>query len=369
MIKILFTIPNFNTAGSGKALLNLAHHLDKAQFDVHIACKTNEGSLFKTVQESQIPLHVFDYEAPMRPLSKLISKSFEIRRKIKAINPDIIHSFHYNNNYGEVLPAKWAGVKWIFTKKNMNWGSDGANAWKIRSALANKIILQNTEMKAQFYPRSLKTVLIERGINLPSFSPSALDVAVLSSLNTRASHRILITVANLVPVKGIEFLVEAFSNLTKDFPEWKLWLIGDDTSEYADSLKSTVKDKGLNHQIIFSGKRENMRLYLDHAEVFVLPTKETGEGSPVALIEAMANGKVVLGSDVPGIKDQLIHYPEYLFKAEDTAALMQKLKWIMRNTPEENKKLGESFRDLAEKKYSIQREVKEHEYVYANLMR
>ena len=89
----------------------------------------------------------------------------------------------------------------------------------------------------------------------------------------------------------------------------------------------------------------------------------------MALIEAMANGKVVLGSDVPGIKDQLIHYPEYLFKAEDATILTQKLKWVMRNTLEENKKLGKAFREFAEKKYSIQREVKEHEHVYKNLMR
>ena len=68
-IRILFTIPNFNTAGSGKALLNLAKGLDKTQFDAHIACKSNEGEFFKVVKESGIPVHVFDFEAPMRPFS------------------------------------------------------------------------------------------------------------------------------------------------------------------------------------------------------------------------------------------------------------------------------------------------------------
>lgn len=128
MLKILYTIPNFNTAGSGRALLNIAKGLDKNKFEVHIACKIDEGEFFKVVKDSGIPVHVFNYEAPMRPVFQLLKQAWKISRKLKEIKPDIIHSFHYSNNYGEALSAKLAGAKWVFTKKNMMWGSDGANA-------------------------------------------------------------------------------------------------------------------------------------------------------------------------------------------------------------------------------------------------
>ena len=42
-IKILFTIPNFDTAGSGKALLNIAMRLDNNTFESHICCSLNNG--------------------------------------------------------------------------------------------------------------------------------------------------------------------------------------------------------------------------------------------------------------------------------------------------------------------------------------
>lgn len=43
-IKILYTTPNFDTAGSGKVLYDLAKGLDTAKFEVDIACKNNRGS-------------------------------------------------------------------------------------------------------------------------------------------------------------------------------------------------------------------------------------------------------------------------------------------------------------------------------------
>ena len=44
--KILYTIPNFDTAGSGKALLNLCSRLDKKFFKTYISCSHSKGSLF-----------------------------------------------------------------------------------------------------------------------------------------------------------------------------------------------------------------------------------------------------------------------------------------------------------------------------------
>lgn len=180
--------------------------------------------------------------------------------------------------------------------------------------------------------------------------------------------RIIVAVANLTPVKGIEFLINSFSQLCQDFPQWKLWIVGEDSSEYGNSLKLLASNHIPDHQILFFGKQGDVKPFLSKAELFVLPTKATGEGSPVALIEAMANGKNVIGSDVPGIRDQLKNYPDHLFKAEDSISLTQKLRRLMKNSKDENMRKGLKFKALAENKYSIEREAKEHEFVYENLM-
>ena len=51
-LKILFTIPNFDTAGSGIPLLKIAQNLDKNLFEPHIACLHDRGELFKDVQKN-----------------------------------------------------------------------------------------------------------------------------------------------------------------------------------------------------------------------------------------------------------------------------------------------------------------------------
>ena len=47
-----------------------------------------------------------------------MSSIISIFRKLKI---DLIHSFHYGSDYSEALAAKFAGIPWVYTKKNMNW--------------------------------------------------------------------------------------------------------------------------------------------------------------------------------------------------------------------------------------------------------
>ncbi len=367
-IKILYTIPNFDTAGSGKALLNLALGLDKDQFEPHIVCLHDKGDFFKTVKESGIPVHIFNYLPKERPILKMLRDCWKVSRKFKAINPDIIHSFHYSSNYTEALVAKMAGIRWTFTKKNMSWGGSSANSWKLRSFLAQKIIVQNTDMEQLFYPKSNKTNLIPRGVVLDKFKAGVPKEEIKIAMNTLPQQRVLICVANLVPIKGIETLIEAFNKVHTEYTDWVLWLVGDDNNEYGVKLHELVSALQLNSKVIFSGKQLNVSDYLNHAEIFVLPTQDKGEGSPVALLEAMANSKVVLGSKVPGIKDQLNNFSEHLFEAKNTNELADKLRYFMSYSKKDLEELGQQFYVYVANNYTISSEITKHEKFYFSLL-
>lgn len=366
-LKILYTIPNFDTAGSGKALLNLALSLNKELFEPQIVCLNTKGDFFKVVEQSGVPVHVFNYLAKERPLKKMLLDCWKISRKFKKINPDIIHSFNYSSNYTEALAAKLAGIKWTFTKKNMSWGGSSKNSWKLRSFLAQQIVVQNKDMMKQFYPNSSKTVLIPRGVVTEKFKKSTPDFKIKEQMITNEGQRVLICVANFVPVKGIEILIDAFENIHKDNPSWVLWLVGDDQNDYGLLLREKVKSLNLAEKIIFSGKQMDVKSYLNHAELFVLPTLAKGEGSPVALLEAMANGKVVIGSKVSGIKDQLENYSAHLFTPKDSVALAEKLNYFMKKNSNDLFEIGQEFCNLVKESYSIEVEVERHENFYLSL--
>lgn len=366
-LRVLYTIPNFDTAGSGKALLNLALGLNKNQFEPHILCLNENGAFFETVKQSGIPIHIFDYLPQERPLLNMLHNCWKVSRKLKEINPDIIHSFNYSSNYTEALSARMAGIQWTFTKKNMSWGGFSANSWKIRSFLAKKIIVQNTDMQKQFYPNSSKTTLISRGVVLEKFKADLPLPIVKEKMYTQPEQRVLICVANFVPVKGIETLIEAFTHVQEKHAGWVLWLVGDTQNDYGKMLQEKVSESNMSHKIIFSGKQLDVKSFLNHAELFVLPTLDKGEGSPVALLEAMANGKAVLGSEVPGIKDQLHDFPAHLFKPKDVEDLASKLDNYMAMDKNDLRELGQKFNFLVATNYSIFLEIEKHEKFYLSL--
>ena len=89
-LRILFTIPNFDTAGSGKALLNIATRLDKEIFEPHIACLHDRGDYFQVVKESRIPVHIFNYFVHFNHLrkAKVVQKKKELQKSM-LLSPDM----------------------------------------------------------------------------------------------------------------------------------------------------------------------------------------------------------------------------------------------------------------------------------------
>ena len=77
-IKILFTIPNFDSAGSGKALLKVALSLNKELFVPEILCMHDRGKFFEVVKQSGLKVHLFDYTTQMKPYVKGILNSYKI---------------------------------------------------------------------------------------------------------------------------------------------------------------------------------------------------------------------------------------------------------------------------------------------------
>lgn len=367
-LKILLTIPNFDTAGSGKALLNLAKGLDPEVFEVHIACLNRRGVFFKVVENSGIPVHVFPFTTSIRPYFKGVIRCYKISKYFRKLKPDIIHSFHYAADYSEPFAARMSGCKWVFTKKNMNWGGASKNSWYIRSWLAHAIIVQNKDMEESFYRDCRKTYLIPRGVDTQKYTPLVKDKHLQKQYNLLSNDKVLMCVANMVPVKGVDVLMKAFASIQLKYPEWHLFLVGDNQNEYGNYLLNLGEALNIKN-LKMCGKQQKIRDYLSLADVVALPTLNEGrkEGSPVALLEAMACAKVVLGSNVPGIKDQLEKFPSLLIQAGEVEAWIQALSKLFSQNGDFFVDLGKKLRNNVIKNYPIELEVKRTERVYLEL--
>lgn len=361
-IKILYTIPNFDTAGSGKVVYDLVKHIDKTKFDPHICCMHNKGEFFKQVENLGVPIHIFPFTENYRPLVTLPFRVLRIARFFKRLNLDIIHSWHWSSDFTEPLAAKLVGIPFIYTKKAMSWGN---KSWVWRSKLSTKIITINLDMTTEFFENMKeKTVSIPIGLDTKSFQFLEKTYSNSDGFSVNKEDFTIVSIANLVEVKGIEILLEAVKILNN--PKVKVFIVGDDNSDYAQNLKN----KYSRECIYFTGKRLNIKDYLSMADVFVIPTKNEGrrEGQPIAPIEAMLSGRMVIGSNVSGIKDVLKDFPQFLFSANNTKELSLKIKSVINMTIIEKNKSAEKMKGFAQRNYSIEKSINNHEMLYYNLL-
>lgn len=357
-IKILYTIPNFDTAGSGKVLYDLAKNLNPSQFEVHIACSHPKGDFFAAVEKLGLPIHLVETTCELKPYHTILKRIRPYKKFVKEHQFDIVHSWHWSSDWTEVLGAKLGGAKFVFTKKAMAWGN---KHWKIRSFLADYIITINEEMKA-YFPYKRAQQLIPIGLDTEHYSSVHFAKPELTNQFT------IITVANLVPVKGIEVLIEAVLRLNN--PKIQLQILGDDRNEYATNLKQRVAERTAEEQIFFLGKHQEVRPFLVAADLYVIPTRNEGrkEGMPMALVEAMSMEIPVLGSNVSGINFVLKAFQELLFEAANSEELALKIKDMVDKTKEERQQIGNELRKYVRNNFSLQQSIAAHETLYRKLL-
>lgn len=361
-IKILYTIPNFDTAGSGKVVYDLVKGLDRSIFEPEICCFHSRGKFYSEIEKLNLKIHLFRFATPYRPFLTLPFRVLKIRRFFKKNRFDIIHSWHWSSDFTEPLGARLAGIPFVYTKKAMGWGN---KAWIWRSKLSTKIIAINSDMMSQFFKTMThKTVQMPLGVDTEDYKPGLERDLSLSKLQLNQDDFIIVSVANLVAVKGIEILIKAVNELND--AAVKVLIIGSDDNEYGEMLKSTYQSDSIE----FLGKKEDVRPYLALADVFVIPTKDEGrkEGMPIAPLEAMASGRIVLGSRISGIKDILAPFENCLFEPSNTRKLSEKIKLIKGMSISEREALANAMRAHVLQNLSIEKCITDHEDLYKTLV-
>jgi glycosyltransferase involved in cell wall biosynthesis len=171
-----------------------------------------------------------------------------------------------------------------------------------------------------------------------------------------ASHDLLY-VGQLVPLKGVHVLIDAFAQVCASAPSAHLHLIGrPDNTDYAAQLEEQVARLGLQDHVTFVGGLEQAQLAqrLVTARGLILPS--FSEGMPRVLVEAMVCGTPVIATRVGGIAD-LVQTGRngWLIDARDTDALADALRALLTNADVDA--LGANAREDAITLFSTQRYV------------
>jgi len=165
----------------------------------------------------------------------------------------------------------------------------------------------------------------------------------------------LVCVANLVPVKGHDLLLEALAELGKIAPgnAWRLDLIGDGPEK--DALRALADRSGIGSHIQWHGHRDSafVRDHLRAADAFVLASRS--EGLPVALMEAAACELPVVAPRLHGIPEVVVDGETgLLFERGQPADLARALGELLRS-PRKRRALGEAGRRRVLDHFSLEK--------------
>ena len=144
-----------------------------------------------------------------------------------------------------------------------------------------------------------KTTAIYNGVDLERFSPT--DKAAAKKRVGLESNKTLLSIGNLVPLKGFDLIIKALEAIDGV----NLIIVGDGPEEA--NLKALTQELNLEDRVTFAGRLPQDQLpdYYNAAEIYVLAS--SSEGMANVLLESIACGTPIIATPIDGIKEVVMN--------------------------------------------------------------
>lgn len=298
----------------------------------------------------------------LNPLNEF-KNTIILYQKIKKINPYLVLSYFAKPAIFGTLAAKMAKVPRIFamleglgytfteqpeglsTKTKFIKQSQIA-LFKLSLPLADGVIFLNPDDPKDLLVKNnieVKKVhlLGGIGINLADYPFST------KQLNDNITF---IFVGRLLKEKGINDYVNAAKIVKNKYPNTKFVVLGaTDNSNFGSLTQKDINSLVQTNLIVYPGRVDNVNKWLEDSDVFVLPSYR--EGIPKSTQEAMAIGRAVITTDVPGCRETVIEGVNgFLVPKWNPQALAEKMVYFIEN-PEKISEMGNESYKIAQDKF------------------
>lgn len=285
-------------------------------------------------------LPILNQLAVVSSLRKRLDQVIEMER------PDIIHAHSPAlNGIAAVQAGKKYGLPVVYECRAF-WEDAAVDhgtsrEWGLRYRLTRSLesyVFQKADaitticegLKRDIINRGLpeeKITVIPNGVDIQRFSISeSKNTELLHELNLE-NNVVLGFIGSFYAYEGLIFLVQSMPEILKLMPDVRLLLVGGGPQQ--KQIETLVKSLNIQDKVLFTGRIPNadVEKYYSLVDIFIyprFPMRLTDLVTPLKPLEAMAQGKLVLASDVGGHKE-LIRDGENgrLFKAGNAASLIE----------------------------------------------
>ncbi len=244
-----------------------------------------------------------------------------------------------------------------------------------REALAHAslIIANSGEMRRDFIqwlgPTMERIRVVYNGMDAERFRPG-LPTTLRQEIGAAPDDVLIGISSRLAPDKGQETFLRAAARVAVQEPRTRFVIIGDDAifsdnADYVPLLKRLAAVPELTGRVHFLGFRSDMHNIYPGLDILVNAAWREAFG--LVVVEAMASGKVVIGTQAGGIPEIITHGQDgFLFPVRDEQKLAELLLDVVR-APERRARIGIAARQTVLERFTIQRQVHDHEALYEEL--
>ena len=339
-----------------KALVELNHEV------YAFISEYKEDDLSKIRALGAVPIFYKLSRGGLNPLSD-INATASLVKKINSLQPDIVFSYFSKPVIFGTLAAKIAkitlvigmleGLGYAFTEQPNGLNKKTKLIKKVQ-VLLYKLALPQLDKIIFLNPDDPKDLLDKYSIRVKEveiLGGIGLNLEDYPYSNSYPSQPTFIFVARLLAEKGIYDYIAAAKIVKNNYPEAKFIVLGTIDKEALGALTEAELKKFTEANIVeYPGHVNNVPEWIANSSVFVLPSYYR-EGVPRSTQEAMAMGRAVITTDVPGCRETVIDGVNgFLVEKWSPQALAEKMVYFIEH-PEEINKMGYESYKIAQDKF------------------
>lgn len=302
----------------------------------------------------------------LNPLADM-KATYALTKKIKAIAPDIVFSYFAKPVIFGTLAAKIAkvpkivgmleGLGYSFTEQPEGISKKTALI-KAAQVVLYKVALPQLDTLIFLNPDDSKDLLDKYHIKAKQvkvLGGIGLNLEDYSYCTQFPKDPTFIFIARLLAEKGIHDYIAAAKIVQKQYPDAKFTVLGSIDKEAQGALTDNELREVISSGIItYPGHVDNVSDWISDSSVFVLPSYYR-EGVPRSTQEAMAIGRPIITTDVPGCRETVVNGENgFLVAKWNPQAIADKMIYFIEN-PEQIQKMGEVSYQMAQDKFDARK--------------
>ena len=298
----------------------------------------------------------------------------QVMQLVKEFEPHVVHSYGFSADLvATLLRLRGVPARMITSRRGEERNRRHQTIRRLVNRLSDRIVCVSPEtaafVDATEAPAARLLQVIPNGVaphpasavrtHRRRMSTSGVDVASRTDAPVRFG-----TLGTVKPIKGTDFLVDAFLQFPRD-RHVELVVAGLIDRPWAEALRDRA---AADPRIRFVGRTSTPREFLTELDVFVLPSRS--EGMSNALLEAMAAGLPCIATDVGSNRSVLAPAGEVAagLVTEPSADALFTAMDAMARAPEVRARFGTLGAALAGSRYTIPAMVQQYEQLYRSVI-